>query len=99
MFMELCKRVLLQECVNYMAFSLEGTLYVLDYFVCYLKVSFPTVFVAIQNVYCVEQVAAVFCVVSSVNTVPCLGQSGFLMGEGSEGGPGFFLQLPFSSRK
>lgn len=60
----------------------------LDCFVCYLKLSFSKVFVVIQNVFCVEQVVAVFCVVSCVNTVPRHVQDRFLMagGWGRNGG-------------
>lgn len=52
----------------------------LHYFVCVLKLAFSRVFVSIQDVFCVEQVAAVFCVISSVNEVPYHVRSVFLMG-------------------
>lgn len=67
----------------------------LDYLVCAFKSAFTKVFVPIWDVFCVEQVAAVF----SVMEVPCHVWSGFLMGEGGKEGPSNFLQLSCSSRK
>ena len=69
----------------------------LDCFVCYLKLYFSKVFVAIQNVFCVEQVAAVFCVVSCVNTVPRHVQNRFLMAGGWGGSWGKKSKAPFSN--
>lgn len=70
MFRELLQQGLLQKYVNDMVVFSEVIWCVLDYFVCYLKASFCYVFVTIQNVFCVQQVAAVFCAVSSENNVP-----------------------------
>lgn len=66
---------------------------------CTLNVAFSKVFASIQDVFCVEQVAVVFCLVSSVNEVPCHVPSGFLMWEGGKEGPSYFLQLSCSSRQ
>lgn len=57
-----------------------------------LKLPFSKVFVAIQNAFCVEQVAAVFCAVCCVNTVPHHAQNGCLMGGVEVGG-----KYPFSN--
>lgn len=61
--------------------------------------AFSKVSISIQEALCVEQVAAVSCMVSSVNEVPYHVWNGFLMGEGGKEDPSYSLQLWFSSRQ
>ena len=67
---------------------------------CYFKLPFSEVFVAIQSVFCSSRWQQLFCVVSCVNTGPYQVQDRFLMaGTGQGEVLGYLLQFLFSSKQ